>query len=500
MTARIHDYPDAQVASRPEALALRDSTGAALSYADLQSVSSSLADRFVREGVAAGDRVLIVTENCAAAVAAIFACSRIGAVAVPVNARQTAAEIDRILDHGQPRLMLFSSDVSAEAQAHANRLDAVPLDHGLRCATPYASAPDVEEDVAVMLYTTGTTGAPKGVMLTHANLRFAGNASAELRGMTGSDLIYGALPITHVFGLASMVMAASRAGAALWLAPRFSAAELYDALGQGVTVVPAVPQMHAMLMDHARANGLQRLGHGTLRYVSSGAAPLDPEWKRQAETFYGVALQNGYGMTESTAGISATRNAKGDPDTSVGHPLDGVEVRIIDADKDGVGEVCTRGPHVMRGYYQSPDETAKTIDGEGWLHTGDLGRMDARGCLHILGRRKELIIHGGFNVYPPEVEAALNDHPAVVQSAVIGWIREGGEEDVVAFVQPTEPTAVTEAALKAHVADRLAGYKRPVRIIISSTLPSAPTGKVLKHKLLSAFEGELRSSAQRPFP
>ena len=498
MSNLIHDYPDSQAAARPDALALKDSTGTALSYAALKAHSIALAGDLDDMSVRPGDRVMIVAENCVAAVSAIFACSRIGAVAVPVNARQTDFELDRIFDHARPRATLFTTEVSQEAKEHADRLGAAPLSNALALSTPYPSAPDVDSDVAVMLYTTGTTGAPKGVMLTHDNLRFAGNASAKIRGMTASDLIYGALPITHVFGLASMVMASSRAGASLWLAPRFSVQALYEALLEGVTVLPAVPQMHALLMDHARAQGLPKLTTGSLRYVSSGAAPLDPEWKTQAEAFYGIALQNGYGMTESTAGISATQNPKGDPDTSVGHPLDGVEVRIdqsVPGSDGGMGEVCTRGPHVMRGYYRNPDETTKALDTDGWLHTGDLGRIDARGCLHILGRRKELIIHGGFNVYPPEVEAALNDHPAVVQSAVIGWSPTDGDEQVLAFVQPTTPDAVDEAALKEHVAARLTGYKRPARIIVATSLPAAPTGKILKHKLLDFFAERLRSDS-----
>ncbi len=481
--SRIHDYPDAQAASRPEALALIDWDGRRLSYGDLKAESEALAAILTEAGVRPGHRVVILAENSAAAIAALFACSRLDAIAVPVNARQTAGEVDRILAHAEPSAVLATVEVSPNAAEHGQRLGASPIGMGLAMTTRQPGAP--ETGVAVMLYTTGTTGQPKGVMLTHGNLLFAGNASATIRGMRPTDIIYGALPMTHVFGLASMIMASSRAGAAIRLAPRFSAEALYSALREDVTVLPAVPQMHALLMDYTRAQGHDSLQGGQLRYVSSGAAPLDPEWKRKAEMFYGIPLQNGYGMTESTAGISTTSNRIGDPDISVGHPLDGVEVRIdetVEGGGNGEGEVLTRGPHVMKGYFRNPKETARVLTPDGWLRTGDVGRIDTGGRLHILGRSKELIIHGGFNVYPVEVEAALNEHPAVVQSAVIGR-KADGDEEVWAFVQPTAPDATDEATLKAFVRDRLTGYKRPARIVLMDRLPAAPTGKVLKHKL-----------------
>ena len=246
-------------------------------------------------------------------------------------------------------------------------------------------------------------------------------------------------------------------------------------------------------MQFAREEGYQQLQGGALRYVSSGAAPLDPDWKRRAEAFYGVALQNGYGMTETTAGICATRSAIGNPDISVGPALPGVEVRVdqdIQGGGDGLGEVLTRGPHVMLGYYRNRIETARVIDGNGWLSTGDLGQINSEGFLHIEGRAKELIIHGGFNVFPPEVEAALNAHPQVVQSAVIGRV-ENGDEHVLAFVQVVSGDEPDMAALRAFVAERLAGYKRPARIVMATSLPAAPTGKILKHRLLDHFAAQL---------
>ncbi|WP_223424846.1 class I adenylate-forming enzyme family protein [Tateyamaria pelophila] len=490
--SRVEDYLAKQVTQRPDALALSDSTGLRWSYRALDAAAAALADEFAALGVKKGDRVMVVSENCASAVAALFAAWQMGAIAVPVNARQTEPEIDRVLQHATPRLVLFTSDVSTDARAHADRMGAdtiIGLWGSLGMAKPCQSDPYPDPDIAILLYTTGTTGDPKGVMLTHGNVRFGGLTSANLRAMTPVDMIYGVLPTTHVFGLCSVVVAGIYAGAPVRLVPRFDVKAVYDGLRDGITLFSAVPQMHALLMTHARTDGLTELDSETLRYVSSGAAPLDPTWKREAEAFYGVALQNGYGMTETTAGTSATRNVIGDPDTSVGPPLPGIEV-AIDASAPGgdagMGEVMTRGPHIMRGYFRNPEETEKVLDAQGWMHTGDLGCLDAKGHLHILGRSKELIIHGGFNVYPPEVEAALNDHPGVVQAAVVGRQIEGNEE-VLAFVQVAADSTLTEVALKDFVADRLAGYKRPARIILATALPAAPTGKILKHKLFEAF-------------
>ena len=491
-----HDYPAAQFRNRPEAPAFADEFGADWSYAELDRAISSMVEVLTKAGVRPCDRVMLVTENCCAAVAALFACSRTGACVVPVNARLTVAELARIVDHVRPAATLYASAASDEAGQHAQVAKAVPISGHfghMHMATPFPSDPDSDlSDVAAMLFTTGTTGTPKGVMLTHGNLRFGGLTSSNFRQLTPDDVVYGVLPISHIFGLASIVTGSVCAGASVRLEARFSAARTFDALNSGVTVFSGVPQMHALLMQYAKEQGLDRLQSATLRYTSSGAAPLDPAWKRKAEAFYGVPLQNGYGMTETTAGICASHNRFGDPDISVGPPLPEVEVRIdetVPGGGSGVGEILTRGPHVMKGYYRNSWETRSALVDD-WLRTGDLGRFDTKGNLHVVGRAKELIIHGGFNVYPPEVETALNDHPQVIQSAVIGQM-VNGDEKVIAFVHVSEGDAPTVQDLADFAAGRLSGYKRPSRIVIATSLPAAPTGKILKHKLLEHFGDQL---------
>lgn len=496
MSARVDDFLTDQVAARGAAWAMSDGTGADWTWSELRDASQDAAECLKTHGVKSGDRVVILCENCVSVVAFLFGCWQIGAIAVPVNARQSASEVTRILEHATPICVVLTPRVSTDAETHAARLGAVSCTGGfgeVAVATPYASSPEDDARIAVLLYTTGTTGVPKGVMLSHQNLRFGGMASANLREMTARDVIYGVLPVTHVFGLASIVTAAAYTGAAIRFEARFSAAKLYEALRDGVTLLSAVPQMHALLMQYTAEQGYEQLGSRDLRYVSSGAAPLDPAWKRKAEAFYGVALQNGYGMTETTAGVSITKSILGSSDISVGPPLPGVEVRIdetVPGGGDGSGEVLTRGGHVMLGYFRNRDETGRVLDAEGWMHTGDLGRLDAAGRLHILGRSKELIIHGGFNVYPPEVEAAINDHPLVIQSAVVGRMN-GGDEEVLAFVQVASESTLTVEALRGFLKERLTGYKRPNRIVLATALPAAPTGKILKHRLLETFAPQL---------
>lgn len=502
---RLHQLVDAQAQARPDAPMARDPDGQIVSWSALAAASHRAAEALAEAGLRPGDRVMIVAENSAALVAAFYACSRLDAWALLVNARASGPELAAIAQDAGIRMAVYTTGVSPDARAHAEAEGARVFDDAV---APLAIGPTREAEpepvqadagqIAALLYTTGTTGKPKGVMLSHGNLLFAGQGAAALRGTAPQDIIYGALPLTHVYGLASMLGAAATAGAQLWFDPRFTPAGLLAAIRGGVSILPAVPQMHALFADHLRAQGLSSLADTALRFVSSGGAPLDPELRRRAERVYGVPMQNGYGMTEATAGITVTHSLPGDDDTSTGLPFPGVEVRLdVPPDaNDGVGEILTRGPHVMRGYYRQPEATAAVLGADGWLRTGDLGRLDQAGRLHVVGRLKELIIRSGFNVYPVEVEAALVEHPDVLQAAVVGRVLPGGNEEVVAFVRPAEGAALDEAALRAHLATRLSPYKRPGIYVLADALPATPTGKVLKHKLLAHFADRLPALAE----
>jgi acyl-CoA synthetase (AMP-forming)/AMP-acid ligase II len=306
-----------------------------------------------------------------------------------------------------------------------------------------------------------------------------------LRGLTPQDRAYGVLPISHVYGLASVMLGTLYAGACLYLAPRFSAAAMLRAIGDdGLTILQGVPAMYARLLELAGGAKVP----SRLRFIYAGGSPLDPSLKRQVENLLGLPLHNGYGMTESSPTISQTRLDAPRGDTSVGAPIPGVEVRVVDAGGADVapgeaGELWVRGPNVMKGYYREPVLTAAAMRPGGWLNTGDMARQDPDGALFIVGRTKELIIRSGFNVYPLEVETALNAYPGVTQSAVVGRTVEGGNEEVVAFVEVDAARRPGVQELRDYLAQRLSPYKCPTDIVIMAALPAAATGKILKGQL-----------------
>lgn len=506
MHNRIHDFLDAAAASRGTSVAIHDYADRDFTWAGLLKAAGQAEDLLRSHGLKAGDRMVMVFENSFSVPAFFFAASRLDAIIVPVNARLTDAELTRIFAHSDPSVVMFSTDVSEAAQAHADHFGAENHE-GLYGQVALmrrdgAGAEPVFEDgreqVALMLYTSGTTGAPKAAMLTHANLVSAAQASVALRGRQDSDVTYLALPLSHIYGFVAL-LSATCAQTTLRLEARFDVARLYEGLQKDVTLLPGVPQMHAHLFHYARAHNKSKYDAGLLRFVSSGGAPLDPAWKREAEAFYGIALQNGYGLTEGAAGVCATLNDIGDPDISVGRPMQGCQLRLdMDAkgaepDK-GIGEILLGGPQVMKGYFRDPERTAEVMTEDGFFRTGDLGRFDEEGRLHIAGRSKELIIRSGFNVYPVEVEGILTDHPEVIVAGVVGRPVDGNEE-VLAFVKVPQNSDVTEDDLKGFLHDRLAPYKRPSRIVIATDLPAAPTGKILKSKLIDTFAEQISGSA-----
>jgi acyl-CoA synthetase (AMP-forming)/AMP-acid ligase II len=397
--------------------------------------------------------------------------------------------------------VLYTVGASPEARKHAERDAATVLAskvtaHGALMAGPLNEACSPEpalpgnEQVAALIYTTGTTGNPKGVMLTHRNLLFIAAVSSTLRGLSQADRAYGVLPISHVYGLASVTLGTLYAGACLYLAPRFSNTAMLRAITDDkLTIVQGVPAMYARLLELPELSGRPEAPLSPhLRFIYAGGSPLDPSLKQEVEQLFGLPLHNGYGMTETSPTVSQTRLDAPRTDTSVGTAIPGVDVRIVDADDMDVapgepGELWVRGPNVMKGYYREPGLTAATMRPGGWLNTGDMARQDPDGALFIVGRTKELIIRSGFNVYPLEVETALNAHPGVAQSAVVGRTVAGGNEEVVAFVEadPQHPPSVQE--LRDYLAERLSPYKCPSEIVIMPALPAAATGKILKGRL-----------------
>jgi acyl-CoA synthetase (AMP-forming)/AMP-acid ligase II len=509
LPSRIDDIVALQAARMPEGEALREGERAS-TFAQLEASTAAVAQRLAAAGVLPGDRMLVVGENCAALVALLFGIARIGAWPVLVNARLSAREIDAIRDHCAPRRIVYATHVSVEAAEHAARHGAaepfiVPKMGDLlmggqdRECLPEPVAAGLATRVGALIYTSGTTGDPKGVMLTHRNPLFIAKVSSTLRRLGPGDRVYGVLPVSHVYGLASVCLGTLFAGACLHLEPRFSPSGFAHALAHfGITVAQGVPAMYARLLEHIKATG-QSFAAPQLRFVYAGGSPLDAALKTEVERLTGLTLHNGYGLTESAPTVTQTRLESPRRDCSAGPALPGVELRVVDARGCDVasgdpGELWVRGPNVMRGYYRNTELTARTIDADGWLKTGDVARIEGDGALFIVGRIKELIIRSGFNVYPAEVEAVLNAHPAVTQSAVVGRAAADNEE-VVAFVELAPGRAVTVEELAQFAAGRLAPYKRPAEIVILPALPASATGKIRKQMLRAMAEARLHVPA-----
>jgi long-chain acyl-CoA synthetase len=485
--------------SSPDRPALVETSGT-WTYAQLASVVSDARRWLLDLEVRPGDRVMMVCENCRALAAILLALADLDAWPVLVNSRLSAREIDETRDHCGARRIVYTTSVSAHAREHARRHGAAvqettpvgPIAVGLlnKSAVPEAIDSEVAHRVAALIYTSGTTGLPRGVMLTHRNLLFVAAVSAKIRSLHPDDRLYGILPMSHAVGLSVVLLGSLLSGSTLYLASRFDpVAALATLEKEHLTVVLGAPSMFSLLADYAKLKGLTSLKFPSLRIISSSGAPLQPALKAQVESLFGMVLYNGYGVTECSPNISQAVVGERRADTSVGKVLPGVEVQLVGSDQqpvaDGeVGELWVRGPNVMKGYYRAPEETAAAIYPEGWFNTRDLARLE-NGYLFIIGRTRELIVRFGENVYPAEVEAVLNSHPAVVRSAVIGRTVEGtkGGEEVVAYVQLAPSSPTSESDLAQHAAQHLAPYKRPSRILLVPSMPLTPTGKVIKGEL-----------------
>lgn len=483
-----------------------------LTYAELDARTDALARGLSSLGLRAGDRVVVLMRNRPELLEAMFACFKAGFCIVPLNARLTAEEVPyHVIDSGAA-VVITDEDGAAVVQsasvadvaivvAGAGRVDGA-LDHDALIAA-HAGTNDVVVDtdrdsLAWLFYTSGTTGRPKGAMLTHGNLSFV-TASwlADLTPMTEHDVTLHAAPLTHGAGFHALAAVARGAHQVIPAESQFDPLAMLELLQrQEITNTWMVPTQIVMLTD-AAASTKPWLPH--LRHVVYGGAPFAPaELRRALEVFGPVFVQLfGQGETPMTATVLTTQDhadaLAGDrPDrlSSAGVARPGMDVRILGDDgvelPDGeVGEVCVRGPAVMLGYWQRPDETAETLR-DGWLHTGDLGRMDEHGYIYLLDRAKDLIITGGSNVYAVEVEAALAAHSSVRDVAVIGVPDRTWGEVVMAVVVTDLPTGDAEAVLEAHCAT-LANYKRPRRYAFVGELPRNAYGKLLKRELRGQF-------------
>jgi long-chain acyl-CoA synthetase len=501
---RISDVIRPWAESSPDQLALVEASGRS-TYRQLAQEVADTQAWLLNSGVRPGDRVMLVCENCRRFVATLLATAALDAWPVLVNARLSTSEVDAIEKHCGARRVIYSTSVSPQAREHAKRRGATihespsvgqvaigPLNEE---AQPEPIGTEVPDRIAALIYTSGTTGLPKGVMLSHRNLLFVAAVSAEIRSLTAADRLYGVLPMSHAVGLSVVLLGSLISGSTLFLSHRFDPAAALTLLEkERLTILLGTPAMFSLLLDYTKLKGWKSLRFPSLRILSSSGAPLQPAVKSQVENLFGMALHNGYGVTECSPNISQAVVGEVRSDTSVGRVLPGVEVRLHslqgnEVAEGEVGELHVRGPNVMKGYYHAPEETAAAIDAEGWFNTRDLARLE-NGHLFIVGRTKELIVRFGLNVYPAEVEAVFNAYPGVVRSAVIGRSVEGtkGDEEVIAFVQLAPESAVAESELAQYAAQHLAPYKRPSQIVLVPTMPLTPTGKVVKSELAKLVE------------
>ncbi len=481
-------------AARPHATALRrsDAPGEAVSYGRLDEQVAGFAGALRERGIAAGDRVALMAPNVPGFVIAYWAILRIGAVVVPMNPLLKSREIAYYLEDSGARAFLHLDAFAAEAEAGAAAAGVAtvigfdgsssPLPEGAR---PVASwTPRGADDAAVLLYTSGTTGSPKGAVLTHSNMTWNAHIGAiDLLEATPEDVVIGTLPLFHSFGQSVAMNATLATGGTLVLVPRFEPEEVARAIvGRRATVFLGVPTMYGAL--------LQVLGDrdvSSLRRCLAGGAALPVELLNAARERLGCPVLEGYGLSE-TSPVASFNRADDWRAGSIGKPIRGVELRVVDGDArpvavGEVGEIQIRGHCVMAEYLGRPEATAAVLDADGWLSTGDLARTDEDGFLYVVDRSKDLILRGGMNVYPREIEEVLYEHPAVAEAAVLGVPHEQLGEEVAAVVALRAGAAAGEDELRAFVRERIAAYKYPRVVRIVEALPKGPTGKILKREI-----------------
>ena len=479
--------------------------GTQYSYGELRAASARIANALLDLGVQPGDRVVVQVEKSVEAIFLYLACLRVAAVYVPLNTAYTLAELEYFIADAQPRALVCTGARLAELLPLARRLEvehvvtleATPPGGSLRerAATRPDSCFDVAceaEAPAAILYTSGTTGRSKGAVLSHGNLAANAFALKACWRFTGQDVLLHALPLFHIHGLFVALNVTLAANASLILLPGFDAAAVYAGL-ERATVYMGVPTHYLRLLRDPR---FDRPATSGMRLFVSGSAPLLPETHRAWAERTGHTILERYGMTET--GILTSNPYGGERVAgTVGQPLPGVRLRLVDTETGAAvprgepGMIEVAGPNVFAGYWRRPDKTRAEFRSDGFFVTGDIGRIDERGYLQIVGRGRDLIITGGYNVYPREVESELDALPGVDESAVIGLPHADFGEGVTAIVVAADPPLqppLTEEAVMTQLKARLAGYKCPKRVLFLTELPRNAMGKVQKNLLRERFQ------------
>jgi len=484
---------DRSAATQPDRTAIK-LDDLSVSYQQLSDAARRLAGLLASAGVGGGDRVGLMMPNVPAFPIAFYGALAAGAVVVPMNPLLKSREVAYYLGDSGTQVLFAWRDFASEAAkgaadvgAQVIQVDDADLSSVLAGQRPAATSEAADDsDDAVILYTSGTTGQPKGAQLTHGGLTRNARLTAEtLLHNHPNDVMMGCLPLFHVFGLTCGLNATVLAGGTLTLLPRFDAGKALDVIARDrVTIFEGVPTMYAGMLHHPAADSADA---SSLRLCVSGGAAMPVEILRGFEQKFGCVILEGYGLSETSPVASFNHPDRPRKPGSIGTPVEGVEMRLV-SDSGGpvpageVGEICIRGHNLMKGYWGKPEATAEAIP-DGWFRTGDLGRVDEDGYYYIVDRKKEMIIRGGFNVYPREIEEALHEHPAVAEVAVIGMAHPELGEEVGAAVALKPGAEATPAELQQFVKDRVAAYKYPRRVWLVPSLPKGPTGKILRREV-----------------
>ncbi|TQF78052.1 AMP-binding protein [Elioraea sp. Yellowstone] len=493
--------------------------GERLTWAELDDRVDRFAAVLRAQGVGHGDRVLVHSRNTVAMFASLWATLKVGAVWVPTNVRLTPTEVAYLGAASGARAMLRDRGFAAHAEAVRAASAALrtvfavgdaregEVDLAAALAAAERPAPDHEADVAYgdpcwFFFTSGTTGRPKAAVLTHGQMSFVvANHLADLMpGLSERDCALVCAPLSHAAGLHALATVARGCPTVMTEGERFDPEEVWRLVeAHRVTTMFVVPTMLTLLVDHPAAD---RRDHRSLRHLLYAGAPMyRADQKRALAKLGGGCLTQYFGLGEVTANITVLRpdqHSLADdpayPIGSCGMPRTGMDIAILDEagrrlPPGATGEICVRGPAVFAGYWQNPEATARAFAG-GWFHTGDLGHLDARGFLHITGRASDMYISGGSNVYPREIEEAILTHPAVAEVAVVGLPHPKWGEAGVAAVVPKPGASVDEAAIRAHLAGRIARYKQPLRVVVWEALPKSGYGKVPKALVRQRLEAE----------
>lgn len=488
-----------QAARGANRLFIQDESGEVITYADMLARSGQFAAALQQLGVAPGDRVAVQVEKCPDALMLYLGAVRAGAVFLPLNTAYTPAELGYFLGDATPRLFVAAPEAEAAlrkvAEGAGSRLETLgPKGAGSLAALvakqsgEFADIAREATDLAAILYTSGTTGRSKGAMLTHENLASNAKALVQTWQFREDDVLLHALPIFHTHGLFVATNVILFAGASMIFMAKFDA-DLMLAKMPGATTMMGVPTFYVRLLGHP---GLTRAACAHMRLFISGSAPLLAETHRDWREKTGHAILERYGMTETNMNSSNPFSGERRAGT-VGFPLPGIEIRVSEAQSGAplpqgeIGMIEVKGPNVFAGYWQNPEKTKAEFRADGFFITGDLGKFDSEGYLHIVGRGKDLIITGGYNVYPKEIETELDALPGVLESAVFGVPHRDFGEAVTAILVPLKGAALDGAAILKALEGRLAKFKQPKRVLIADELPRNTMGKVQKNILRDTY-------------